>query len=135
MPQDGVVHTLLDRSDNLVTKEEDRKEEETMIQAFGVCGYPDWTVRKPGITSGGAMRKTKEEKNRGMVVLPYVQGLTKRMTRSLKKRMISVASKPHLTLRNIIVHPKDKIDPREGVYCIPYKNCIGETKRKLEVRV
>ena len=74
-----------------------------------------------------------------MVVVHYVQGIPERITRSLKKRKISVAARLHLTLRNILVHPKDKVDPREGVYTIPCKNCpkqdIGETKRKLGVRL
>ena len=47
--------------------------------------------------------------------------------------------RPHFTLRNILVHPKDKLKPIEGVYSIDGKNCkqeyIGETKRKLAVRV
>ena len=46
---------------------------------------------------------------------------------------------PHVTLINILVHPKDKLEPGEGVYSIDCKHCepkyIGETKRKLAVRV
>ena len=47
--------------------------------------------------------------------------------------------KPHSTLRTILVHPKDKTDPKEGVYTIDCAGCpkkyVGETKRKLKVRV
>ena len=47
--------------------------------------------------------------------------------------------KPHTTLRRLLVSPKDKNDPREGVYMIDCKSCdqkyIGETKRLLKTRV
>ena len=50
--------------------------------------------------------------------------------------------KPHRTLRNMLVHPKDKIkqeDKTGVVYQIPCKNCervyIGETARSLGERV
>ena len=47
--------------------------------------------------------------------------------------------KPHSTLKSLLVHPNDKTDPKEGVYTIDCKGCdkkyIGETKRKLKVRV
>ena len=74
-----------------------------------------------------------------MVILPYVKGLSEKVERILKKRNISAAFKPHKTLRNILVHPKDKNKPKEGVYTIDCKNCpkkyVGETKRLLEQRV
>ena len=45
----------------------------------------------------------------------------------------------HLNEVNILVHAKDKLEPREGVYSIECKICeqiyIWETKRKLAVRV
>ena len=56
-----------------------------------------------------------EERNRGMVVVPYIQGLSENV-RMFKKSRVSVAVRPHLTLRNIPVHPKDKLEPRERVY-------------------
>ena len=47
--------------------------------------------------------------------------------------------KPHQTLRNILVHPKDISEPKEGVYTIDCQNCnkkyVGETKRLLSQRV
>ena len=50
--------------------------------------------------------------------------------------------KPHCTLRRLLVHPKDKREPRnttDVVYSIPCQNCdkvyVGETGRKLGLRV
>jgi len=51
-----------------------------------------------------------------------------------------VASKPLRTMRNELVHPKDKVqfeDVSECTYQIPCKNCdkvyVGETGRNLGV--
>ena len=70
---------------------------------------------------------------------PHTESLTTTMARILKKRGISSAMKPHVTLKNLLVHPKDKTDPKEGVYTIDCTGCkkkyVGETKRKLKVRV
>ena len=74
-----------------------------------------------------------------MVIVPHVKNLSEKVSMILKKRRIRMAMKPHTTLRNILVHPKDKLDPREGVYRIDCMNCkkcyIRETKRKLATRV
>ena len=74
-----------------------------------------------------------------MVVLPYVSGLSEKLARIFKKRGIVTAMKPQSTLKSFLVHPKDKTDPKEGVYTIDCKGCdkkyVGETKRKLKVRV
>ena len=77
-----------------------------------------------------------------MVVLPYVQGVTERIQRSMKKHGIETPCRPHLTLRQILVHPKDKIEELQKcgvVYDISCFNCpqhyIGETGRKLCTRL
>ncbi|WAR09730.1 hypothetical protein MAR_034806 [Mya arenaria] len=50
--------------------------------------------------------------------------------------------RPHQTLRNILVHPKDKqetTEKAEVIYKIPCKNCdkvyVGESGRKFEIRL
>ena len=43
----AVIRTLLERSDSIVTEEEDRKQEEEHIRtALHTCGYPDWAIRR-----------------------------------------------------------------------------------------
>ena len=72
-------------------------------------------------------------------MIPDVKRLSKRIARVMKKRPISTAIRPHTTLRNLPVHPKDNVEPREGVYKVKCQGCegcyVGETKRKLAVRV
>ena len=42
----GVIRTLLDRCDGILTEEEDRrKEKETLKDPLTLCGYLDWAMR------------------------------------------------------------------------------------------
>jgi hypothetical protein len=92
------------------------KEDSHIREALAVCGYPKWTVDK--IKKQMKDKKAKllekkskpdqENKNKGMVVIPYVAGLSEKVSRVLKKHCIATAMKPHTTIRNNLVHPKDK---------------------------
>ena len=146
----GVVRTLLDRMDTVVTEELDKEtEERTIVEALTTCNYPKWAIqevkRKKKDTNNKKSRKTAEKDSkgaRGMVVLPYVKGLSERMAKVLKDHKICSAFKPYKTLRKILVHPKDKIIQEEvcgSVYSIGCKNCpslyIGESGRKFGTRL
>ena len=80
----------------------------------------------------------KESKSRGMVTIPYVKGLSEAFSRILKTYRICTAVRPHTTLRNMLVHPKDEEKP-EVVYKIPCKNWervyVEETEMPLRVRI
>ena len=76
------------------------------------------------------------------MILPYVKGLTESVARVLKRHQIATAIKPMKTIRNILVHPKDKQERDEKsdfFYKIPCKNCeqvyISETGRKIGTRL
>ncbi len=71
--------------------------------------------------------KDKQEKNREMVDIRNVGGLSEAMDRVFKKHKITTAMKPHTTLKSLLVHPKDKTDISEMVtivYKIPYNTCL-----------
>ena len=145
----GVIRTLLDRSNDIVTEEEDKKaEEKHIVEALEKCGYPRWTFKK--VKSQMKDKKEKKtdrrnkskDKSKGLVILPYVQGLTEGVSRVLRKHQIASAIRPLKTIRNYLVHPKDKqetLEKSEVVYKIPCKNCnqvyIGETGRKFGTRL
>ena len=64
------------------------------------------------------------------------------MQRILKKYGVGSSVRPYQTLRQMLVHPKDKIDQSkkcEVMYQILCKNCkqsyIGEAVRKMETRI
>ena len=79
---------------------------------------------------------------KGLVVIPYVKGLSEAVTRVFRKHRITTAMRPYRTLRQLLVHPKDKTPKEktcEVVYRIPCKSCdavyIGETGRSLGTRL
>ena len=84
----GVARTLLNRCEEIVTEDEDRKEERNTIKtALNICGYLDWTItkveeklrNKGGNKGKGNSRKESNQKNKGMVVLPYVRGTSEEL--------------------------------------------------------
>ena len=77
-----------------------------------------------------------------MVVVPYVKGRNEAFARILKSHGIATANHLHRTLRNFVVHPKDKVKDEEKtelIYRVPCKNCsssyAGETGRKIVLRI
>ena len=145
----GVIRTLMDRMDNVVTEEGDKKEEEAKIRkAFADCGYPKWALDKVKQQRGNKQQKTqkkvkdKESPSKGMVIIPYVEGLAEKLQRVFKKYNISTAMRPTNTLKSLLVHPKDKKDITQTsdlVYDIPCKSCdksyVGETGRQFSYRL
>ena len=141
----------MDRCENIVTEEQDKEEEKDTIRgALGICGYPTWCMKKvedkivekkedKNKKGRKTVRVSDSDKNRGMVVIPYISGVSEKVARILKKRRVSSAMRPHTTLKGLLVHPKDKTDPKEGVYRIDCGGCekvyVGETKRTLKKRV
>ena len=87
-------------------------------------------------------KKDSDQKSKGLVVIPYVEGLSEKASRVFKKHGYATAMKPHTTLRQLLVHPKDKRNPRQTtdiVYEIPCHGCpksyIGESGRLLDTRL
>ena len=130
-----------------MSEEQDRVKEHSHIeQALSQCGYPQWSIDK--VVEDREQPKQQKssdpnkEKSKGLVVLPYVEGLSEKASRVFKKHGFATSLKPHRTIRNTVVHPKDKRDPlqtAEAVYEIPCDSCnktyIGETGRLLSKRV
>jgi len=133
----------LERCYSIVTEEGDRKKEEHFAKALSKCGCHPWKIDrvKQDIVEKSLKDKAKKAKNRRgnhkcMVVMPYVKGLSEEFARILKSHSIATANRPHRTLRNFMVHPKDKVKDEEKtelIYCVPWKNCsssyVGETGR------
>ena len=99
----AVIRMLLERCYSIVTDEDDRKkEEEHVAKELSKCGYPPWTIDrvKQDIMEKYWKDEAKKVKNtrgnhRGMVVLPYVKGLSKAFARILKSHLIATAKRPH----------------------------------------
>jgi len=111
------------------------------------CGYPKWIFEKVKQLSEIKRAKktnkksTSDQSDGGLVVIPYVGGLSEATERIFRKYGISTAVKPYKTLRNLLVHTKDKRtigQTGECVYKIPCHNFsstyIGETGRSYAKR-
>ena len=88
-------------------------------------------------------KKKSQERNvhRGMVTLPYIRDVTEKVQRAIKKHLISTPVKPHIKLRQVFVHPKDRIQPEKKcdviheIQCLSCnKTYIGETGRAFGTR-
>ena len=153
--KEGVIRTLIDRADALVSEPEDRKAEvEHVTKALKLCGYPQGIIggvirRRQLVQATKTVPKRNLKKSRdtdyrakSMVVIPYVKGLSEKTRRIFKRHGIHCALKPANTLRSLLVRPKDprpKLDTSQCVYRIPCANCdkvyVGETGRHLKCRI
>jgi len=86
--------------------------------------------------------KNTRGNHKGKVVVPYVKGLSEAFAKILKSHGIATANSPHRTLRNFVVHLKDKVrddEKTELIYRVPCKNCassyVGKTGRKFGLRI
>uniref|UniRef100_A0A8C6TCJ7 Protein kinase domain-containing protein n=1 Tax=Neogobius melanostomus TaxID=47308 RepID=A0A8C6TCJ7_9GOBI len=77
--------------------------------ALSDCGYPNWSftkaqrARRPKEQD----RQTTEPRRKGVAV-PYVSGVSEKLQRIFRQHRIPVYHKPVNTLRQKLVHPKDK---------------------------
>ena len=132
----------MERSDSIVTEEEDRKQEEEHIRtALHTCGYPDWGIkkvkeqmkRKKAIRKDKSKKDKAQEKSRGVVTVPYIHSFTEKIQLMFTKHRVAAVVKPQTTLtRQVLVHPKDKVDQEKKagvVYKIPCNQCEKAVKQ------
>ena len=88
------------------------------------CGYPQWSVDKVKQQMSSKHPKEKQGKkdksethSRGLVVIPYVEGVAEKIQHILKKYNINTSMRPTNTLKSLLVHPKDRSVPKQG-HCI-----------------
>ena len=71
--------------------------------------YPNNFIRatRRKMRSGNGENRGRERQEQPLVVLPYVKGVTEKITRVLKPHA-RVSTKPGQNLRSMLVKPKDK---------------------------
>ena len=139
-PETGVIKTLLDRCNNIVSEPEDReKEVEHITKALERCGYPSCTITKVTQQQFQKEKKKKEkntEQSKGMVIFPYVKGVIEPIHLVLKHYEIATSVRPHQNTRKMLVHPKDKVKYSKTTYCIYQihrKSCNHTAKEKEQL--
>ena len=140
----GLISTFEHRIQELVTEEEDKKKELSHVRkALRRCGHPNWTLNR-------RKRKNREQREqdecRGKVVLPYVKGISEKLTRIFRKYNIKTIHKPSTKLKNILCNKmKDKVEMLDKTGAVYYNQChrhkrpkndyVGETDRVLRKRL
>ena len=108
------------------------EEKNTTTQSLAQCGYSKRSIEKSERTERPVLkpqnRKQRLIRTKAKVLWSSLtwEGISERISRVFKRHGHSTAMKPHCTLRNILIHPKDERDSlqtAETVYEIPYKNC------------
>ncbi|KAG8439768.1 hypothetical protein GDO86_005801 [Hymenochirus boettgeri] len=143
----GVIRTLQHRAKNIPTSTEAKaKEMKHLRGALKTCRYPDWAfVKRSRRKEKNTYTNSEGEKQdrRKNMVIPYVAGVSEKLSRISKKHRIPVCFKPNNTLRQQLVHPKDPIPKHKKSGIIYAVQCseecsdlyVGETKQQLHQRM
>jgi hypothetical protein len=138
----SVVRSLLNRAETLVTDEDDKEKERQHVKNVLVDnGYKLWMFKAPKTPKPKDTTNTRTIASRSYPI-PYVQGLAEQLAKIYKKHGVSTHFKPHNTLRNHLVNPKDKTPDMKTcgiIYHLKFADCpqcyVGETARSFEMRL
>jgi len=134
----------MDRVDKIVTTEEDKVQEKSHVKkALEVNGYKSWMFKTPKPRKQKDSNNQDSQPNRKInVPLPYIRGLSEKLTRIFRDHGVNAYHKPINTIRSFLVHPKDKTPDSNKcgvVYKIDCSECtdsyVGETSRALGTRI
>ena len=136
----GIISTFRHRINKIVTKPEDKQQEEKIVkEALTRCNHPAWTLKpRPKSTN-----PTKDRpKPNGTVTIPYIPKLSENIGKLLKKHNIQAVHKPSITIKNLlctkIKDPTHDLDKTGVIYqtkcCNDQKTYVGETGRSLKAR-
>ena len=142
----GVVRTLHHRCQTLCSSEELKLQElDHLRKVLSISGYTQgaWhtaTAHRPSLTPRST--PSPQPAASGSITLPYVGHVSEAIARNIRKAGIQVHLRPTNTIRQKLVHPKDKLDKMEQagvVYKIQCNDCqasyVGETERRLRTRI
>ncbi|BHF83719.1 hypothetical protein SprV_0902686400 [Sparganum proliferum] len=109
-------------------------------ELFRANGYPRTFVER----SRKQLRKRNDEPSqpKSWRSIPYMQGVSEAVARSLAPLGIGVAHRPDSTIRRQVMRPKDPI-PKQEMSAVVYRlqcscgmcNYVGETGRQLQTRM
>jgi len=110
-----VVRTLLERSQRLVTVSRDKIQEYAYVEeALRACGL----LVKLDVRDKKKNKKQEASVKRPVIVIPYVEKVSEAIVRIMKKHNVPVAIKPWKTLKDLMVHSKDKQDKEDITECV-----------------
>jgi len=138
----GVIRTLFTRAKCLSsTAVEHSTEVNHLVAALRKNGYPKKMIDK-SVMVHQPRQRCEDEGKKVVVTLPYIRGTSETLRRILARANIEVVFRPHSTLRQQLVHPKDPVchfQRPNVVYSVPCQDCeatyVGQTGRQLATRM
>ena len=111
----GVLNTLAVRASRIADSEHIKKEEDHLKEVFTNIGYKPKVITKTlGKTHNKSRKGLKTSDNRTTTnpraYLPYIQGVTDKISRILNKNNITTSFKPLETIKKRMRSLKDPID-------------------------
>lgn len=133
----AVVRTLVDRAERLCSSKNIYANEMNSIKTtLAQNGYPQSTLQAVH------RRQVPRVSKQGKVVIPYIQGISERISRTLASHDIQVAHRSVRKLRSFFKSAKDPTPAATQcgvVYEVDCQDCekvyIGQTKNSLTTRV
>ena len=138
----SVINTLKHRARTVCSNQQLLKEEEDHLnKTLSNCKYPAWVLNKANIRSKRNNRSKKNNsngnnKNKPYIVVHCMKGLSESCKKICRKHGIGMYFKGDNTIKELLVHPKDKdnILQKSGViyrYKCGSVDCEEEYKLKL----
>ena len=142
----AVVRSLTDRAKNVCSSPELLVEEmDHLSKVLRYNNYPNWMIKQGGRNNSPAGRLINPEtgnevKKTVFISAPYFPGLSDPFKKLFRYTHIQVCFKGQNTIKSMLMHPKDKVDPslkKDVVYQWSCTNLgckssyIGETSRSL----
>ena len=146
----SVVYSLLNRAEKIPSSNKrKRRERKRVFKVLRENGYPSKFIKTCAFkrkhhapVDNNRENPTDSSSKLGFVLLPYVKGVTEKISRTLRRENIKVGYKPINTLHYKFPKPKDKLTSGQTsgvVYKIHCSNCdftyYGHTDRALNTRI
>jgi hypothetical protein len=131
----GVLNTLALKAIRIYDEEHLEKEKDHLTKVFNNIGYKNKDIRmaiRRAMEKVGGEPCSRDNHPSKIAHLPYIKGVTDRISKVLRKKEITTSFKPVETIRQKMRSVKDKIDHHQykGVYKVEFscgKCYIGET--------
>ena len=110
----SVINTLMHRARTVCSNNQLLMEEDHLTRALSNCRYPTWALNRAKFTNRHNTRtkknKTTNNKKKSYIVVPYMKGLSESCKNICRRHGIEMYFKGANTIRQLLVHPKDKDD-------------------------
>ena len=112
----SVINTLRHRARTVCSNNQLLMEEDHLNRALSNCRYPTWALNRAKFTNKLKTRTKKNKtsslnnKKKPYIVVPYMKGLSGSCKNVCRRHGIEMYFKGANTIRQLLVHPKDKDD-------------------------